>query len=267
LRVVRRGSVHELKDLTLSIHFEGDFDDAHTAGDNRKILPANTMTNTVYVLARQYPAEAVEEFALHIVEHFLTYNPQLSRIRVAVKEHPWSRILIAEKPHGSAFVSNASERRTTHITATREHTILQSGIENLVVLKTTGGAFEGFLRDPYTTAKEASNSVISVNIDATWTYETSESEAPYSAAWHGIRKILLETFANHEGRSLQHTVYAMGQAVLDNFEAIAEIQLALADNLYSPVDLKPFGMENESEVFMPAEEPHGLIEATLRRES
>ncbi|MGB6822990.1 MAG: urate oxidase [Candidatus Acidiferrales bacterium] len=267
LRVVRRGSVHELKDLTLSIHFEGDFDDAHTAGDNRKILPANTMTNTVYVLARQYPAEAVEEFALHIVEHFLTYNPQLSRIRVAVKEHPWSRILIAEKPHGSAFVSNAGERRTTHITATREHTILQSGIENLVVLKTTGGAFEGFLRDPYTTAKEASNSVISVNIDATWTYETSESEAPYSAAWHGIRKILLETFANHEGRSLQHTVYAMGQAVLDNFEAIAEIQLALADNLYSPVDLKPFGMENESEVFMPAEEPHGLIEATLRRES
>jgi len=267
LRVMRRGSVHELKDLTLAIHFEGDFDAAHTAGDNRKILPADTMTNTVYVLSRQYPAEAVEEFALHIVEHFLTYNPQLSRIRVAVNEQPWSRIVIAEKPHGSAFVSNAGERRTTHIIATREHTILQSGIENLVVLKTTGRGFEGFLRDPYTTAKEASDSVMSADINATWTYETSESEAPYSAAWHGIRKILLETFANHEGHSLQHTVYAMGQAVLDNFEAIAEIRLALADNLYSPVDLKPFGMENENEVFMPAEEPRGLIEATLRRES
>ena len=267
LRVMRRGSVHELKDLTLSIHFEGDFDAAHTAGDNRKILPADTMTNTVYVLARQYPAEAVEEFALHIVEHFLTYNPQLSRIRVTANEHPSSRILIAEKPHASAFISNAGERRTTHITATREHTILQSGIENLLVLKTTGAAFEGFLRDPYTTAQEVPNSVISVNMNATWTYETSESEAPYSAAWHGIRKILLETFANHEGRSLQHTVYAMGQAVLDNFEAIAEIQLGLVDNLYSPVDLKPFGMENESQVFMPTEEPRGLVEATLRRES
>lgn len=267
LRVMRRGSLHEVKDLTLSIHFEGDFDAVHMAGDNRKILPANTMTNTVYVLARQYPAEAVEEFALHIVEHFLTYNQQLSRIRVTADEHPWSRILIAEKPHASAFVSNAGERRTTHITATREHTILQSGIENLVVLKTTARAFEGFLRDPYTTARETPNSVISADINATWTYETAETEAPYSAAWHGIRKILLETFANHEGRSLQHTVYTMGQAVLDNFEAVAEIRLALADNLYSLVDLKPFGMENESEVFMPAEEPRGLIEATLCRES
>lgn len=267
LRVVRRGSVHELKDLALSIHFEGDFDAAHTTGDNRKILPTDTMTNTVHVLSRQYPAEAVEEFGLHIVEHFLTYNPQLSRIRVTASEHLWSRIPIAEKPHGSAFVSNAGERRTTHITATREHTILQSGIENLLVLKTTGAPFKDFLRDPYTTAKEASNSVISADINATWTYETSESEAPYSAAWHGIRKILLETFANHEGRSLQHTAYAMGQAVLNNFEAVTEIRLALADNLYSPVDLKPFGMENESQVFMPAEEPRGLIEAALRRES
>ena len=267
LRVMRRGSVHELKDLTLSVHFEGDFGAAHTAGDNRKILPANTMTNTVYVLARQYPAEAVEEFALHIVEHFLTYNPQLSRVRVTANEHPWSRILIAEKPHASAFISNAGERRTTHITGTREHTILQSGIENLLVLKTTGAAFEGFLRDPYTTAQEVSNPVISISVSATWTYETPESEAPYSAAWHGIRKILLETFANHEGRSLQHTVYALGQAVLDNFEAVAEIRLALADNLYSPVDLKPFGMENESEVFIPLEAPRGLVEAILRRES
>ncbi|MGH9710431.1 MAG: factor-independent urate hydroxylase, partial [Candidatus Acidiferrales bacterium] len=208
LRVMRRGSVHELKDLTLAIHFEGDFDAAHTAGDNRKILPANTMANTVYVLARQYPAEAIEEFALHIVEHFLTYNPQLSHIRVAAGERPWSRILIAEKSHASAFVSNAGERRITHITATRENTILQSGIENLIVLKTTGVAFEGFLRDPYTTLQEIPNSIVSAEINATWTYESSESEAPYSAAWHGIRKILLETFANHEGRSLQHTVYA-----------------------------------------------------------
>ena len=266
LRVMRRGSVHELKDLTLSVRFEGDFDAAHSAGDNRKILPANTMANTVYVLARQYPAEAVEEFALHIVEHFLTYNPQLSRIRVAAAERPWSRILIAEKPHASAFISNAGERRTTSVTATREDTILQSGIENLLVLKTTGAAFEGFLRDPYTTPQNAPNSIVSVEISATWTHTSSESDAPFSATWHGIRKILLETFANHQGRSLQHTAFAMGQAVLDNFETTVEVHLALADNLYSVIDLKPFGMENDAEVFIPAEEPRGLINVTLRRE-
>jgi len=267
LRVMRRGSVHELRDLTLSVQFEGDFDSAHTVGDNRKILPPNTMANTVYVLARQYPAEAIEEFALHIVEHFLTYNPQVSRVRVTAHERPWSRILVADKPHASAFVSNAGEKRITHITATRENTILQSGIENLLVLKTTGVAFEGFLRDPYNTLHDALNSIVSVEINATWTYDSSESEGPYSAAWHGIRKLLLETFANHDGRSPQHTVYAMGQAVLDNFESVAEIRLSFLDNLYSLVDLKSLGMENEGEVFLPVDEPRGLVTATLRRET
>ncbi|HVB36359.1 MAG TPA: urate oxidase [Candidatus Acidoferrales bacterium] len=267
LRVMRRGSIHEIKDLTLSIRFEGDFDSAHAAGDNRKILPGGTMKNTVYVLARQYPAEAVEEFALHIVEHFLTYNPQVSRVGVTARERPWSRVLLADKPHAFAFVSNAGEKRMTHITATRENTILQSGIENLLALKTTGAAFEGFLRDPYTTPHDAPHSIVSVEINATWTYDASESEGPYSAAWHGIRKLLLETFANHGGRSLQHTVYAMGQAVLDNFEAIAEIQLSFWDNLYSLIDLKSLGMENEGEVFLPAGESRGLVTATLRRVS
>jgi len=266
LRVMRRGSIHEIKDLTLSIAFEGDFDAALTAGDNRKILPPDTMKNTVYVLARQYPAEAVEEFALHIVEHFLTYNPQLSRIRVAASERPWSRISIAEKPHDSAFVSNVGEKRTTHITAARENTFLQSGIDNLLVLKTSGSGFANFLRDPYTTLDEAPNPIVSAEINATWTYGSSESDAPYSATWHGIRKLLLETFANHQSHSLQHAAYALAQAVLDNFEAIAEIQLSLADNLYSLADLKPFGMENGAEVFVPADHPRALVSATLRRE-
>lgn len=267
LRVMRRGSIHEIKDLTLSIRFEGDFDSAHTAGDNRKILPADTMKNTVYVLARQYPAEAIEEFALHIVEHFLTYNPQVSHIRVTASERPWSRISIADKPHTSAFVSNAGERRTTHITATRENTLLQSGIDNLLVLKTSGSGFANFLRDPYTTLNKAPNPIVSAEINATWTYESSESDAPYSSMWHGIRKILLETFASHDGHSLQHTAYALGHAVLDNFEAITEIHLSLADNLYSLADLKPFGMENDAEIFLPAGEPCGSLAATLRRDS
>jgi urate oxidase len=82
LRVERQEGRHDVKELTLAISFEGDFETAHTKGDNTKILPTDTMKNTVYALARQHPVETVEEFGLHLVDHFLTYNPHVSRVRI-----------------------------------------------------------------------------------------------------------------------------------------------------------------------------------------
>ncbi|MFZ0213055.1 MAG: urate oxidase [Candidatus Acidiferrales bacterium] len=266
LRVMRRGSFHEVKDLDVSVRFEGDFDSAHTGGDNRNILPADTVKNTVHVLARQYPAESIEEFALHVIEHFLTYNEQISRVNVSVRERPWSRIPVGDKPQATAFIASASEKRTTQIMATRGKMILQSGIEDLMAMRTTSFSFEDFRRDPYTTLPGTSERIFATSINAAWLYEIAEPDLPFSTMWHSARKLLLETFAAHESRSPQHMLYAMGQAVLDNLEAIAEIRLALTDNHYSLVDLKPFGMENENEVFSTADATHGTVEATLRRE-
>lgn len=265
LRLMRRGGLHEVKDVTLSVRFEGAFEAAHTKGDNHAILPADTVKNTIYVLARQYPAEAIEEFASHITEHFLTYNPQVALVDVHVSERPWSRITIGDKGHASAFLASASEKRTAHISAAREKITLESGLEDLLVMKTSGATFETFLRDPYTTLEENRQRILSTALNATWSYEFPEPEMPFSTMWHGVRKTLLETFAAHEGKSLQHTLYTLGQAVLDNFEAISEIRLWMPDNYCSPVNLKPFGMENDNEVFVPLEEPHGVAAVTLRR--
>lgn len=265
MRVMHRGGLHEVKDLTLSVRLEGEFEAAHVKGENRAILPADTIKNTVYVLAKQYPAEAIEEFAFHLTEHFLTYNPQVTRIEVHISERPWSRIPIGEKGHASAFVGSASEKRTTRISAGRDALALESGLEDLQVMRTSGMAFEGFLRDPYTTLEESKQRVLSTALNATWSYEFPEPEMPFSTMWHGVRKTLLETFAAHEAKSVQHTIYTLGQAVLENFEAISEIRLTMPDNYCSPVNLKPFGMENENDVFVPLQEPQGVAAATLRR--
>ena len=265
LRLMRRGGLHEVKDLTLSVRFEGAFDAAHTKGDNRAILPGDTIKNTVYVLAKQYPAEAIEEFAFHLVEHFLTYNPQVMLADIHTSERPWSRITLGDKGHASAFVGSAGEKRITHISATRTKTTLESGLQDLSVMKTSGAAFEGFLRDPYTTLEANQHRVLSTTLNASWSYEFPEPEMPFSTMWHGVRKTLLETFAAHESKSAQHALYALGLAVLDNFEAISEIRLWMPDNYCWPLNLKPFGMENGNEVFVPLSEPRGLATATLRR--
>jgi len=264
LRVVRQDGRHDIKEMTLSVRFEGDFETAHTKGDNRKILPTDTMKNTVYVLARQYPVEAVEDFCLHLIEHFLTYNPQVSRVRVEVAENRWTRLTHGGKPHASAFTRAGEEKRTAAVSGTREGTTIEAGIRDLVVLKTTKSEFEGFLRDPYTTLKEDRNRILSTSIRATWKYEGDEIE--FSPVWHGVRQSLLDTFAEHESKSLQHTLYAMGESVLTNFDPIREIRLSLPNKHFNLVDLTPFGMDNPAEVFLPTDEPHGLIEATLRKE-
>jgi urate oxidase len=264
LRVTRREKQHEVKDLTLTIRFEGDFDAAHVAGDNRKILATDTMKNTVYVLAKQYPAEPVEEFALHLIEHFLTYNPQVARVRVEATERPWSRIPLGGKAHASAFTLGGSERRTAVLTSTREETTIRAGIEDLIVLKTAGSGFEGFLRDPYTTLEDAPDRILSTAIRASWLY--GAGEIPFGPIWHSVRQTMLETFAEHESRSLQHTLYALGEAILKTFDAIREIRLSLPNKHYLLVDLSPFGMENNNEIFQPVDEPYGLIEAVLRKE-
>jgi urate oxidase len=264
LRVTRREKQHEVKDLTLSIRFEGDFEAAHVAGDNRKILTTDTMKNTVYVLAKQYPAEPVEEFALHLIEHFLTYNPQVTRVRVEAVERPWTRIPLGGKAHASAFMLGGNERRTAVLTSTREETTVRAGVEDLIVLKTAGSAFEGFLRDPYTTLEDARDRILSTAIRANWLY--GGGEVAFGPIWHNVRQTMLETFAEHESRSLQHTLYAIGEAILKTFDAIREIRLSLPNKHYLLVDLSPFGMENNNEIFQPVDEPYGLIEAVLRKE-
>jgi len=263
LRVVKQEGRHDIKEMTLDIRFEGDFEEAHARGENRSILPADTMKNTVYILARQYPVEAIEEFCLHMADHFLTYNPQVTRVLVGASETLWTRVPLGAKPHPSTFVRAGEEKRTATLDGTREETTIRSGIDNLVVLKTTNFAFEDFRRDPYTTLKDSRNLLLSAVIRADWLYESEDIE--FGPIWHGVRKTLLENFAEHDSRSLQNTLFAMGEAVLSTFDNIKEIHISLMDKDCRLADLEPFGMDNPAEVFLLSDERHGLIEAKVRK--
>src|ERR1700749_186004 len=249
LRVARQEGRHDIRELNISIRFEGDFDSAHTKGDNSKILPADTMKNAVYALARQHSVEPVEEFGLHLMDQFVTYNAQVSRVLIAIEETPWSRLPLGGKPHASTFTRNGDERRTAQLTGTREGTTIRSGIRNLVVLKTSNAQFEKFMRDPFTTLKEDKNQILATVIEADWLYSTEEIE--FGPVWHGVRQMLLETFAEHKSLSLQHTLYAMGETVLNNFDNVREIHLSLPNKHFDLIDLDPLGMDNPSFVFLP----------------
>ena len=263
LRVTKQEGRHDIREIRLSIRFEGDFEAAHIQGDNRKILPPDTMNNTVYALARQHSIEPLENLGLHLIEHFLTYNPQVTRVLIQASESSWARLPQGGKPHASAFARASNEERTSILNGTREGTQVRAGIDNLIVLKTTNFAFEDFKKDPYTTLQEEGDCILSTLIRADWLY--TEEEAEFGPLWHGVRQMLLETFAEHDSQSLQHTLFAMGEAILNNCENVGEIHLSLPSKQFRLADLAPLGMDNPGTVFLPMDEPHTTVEATLKK--
>ncbi len=263
VKVSRREGRHELRDLTVSVRLEGEFEDAHVRGDNRDVLPTDTMKNTVYALARQMEIDTIEEFARALATHFLPENPVVHRARVTVREQAWNRIPVGGRPHPHAFVRQSDEMDVATVVAEGDGARVESGIDDLRILKTTGSGFEGYPRDRYTTLRETSDRVLATAMRVRWTYGLSEIS--YGEIRARARETILETFADHESRSVQHTAYAMGEAVLERCPEIDAIAFSLPNKHHLLVDLSPFAFDNPNEIFVATEEPYGLIEAIVRR--
>lgn len=259
--VRRRPDAHELKDITVAIRLEGDYEAAYRDGDNSGVLPTDTMKNTVYALAAGHPLETIEDFGLALGEHFIR-DARVEVARVELTEHLWERLDVGETPHPHAFRRAGGEKRTAVVTRTRDGARVRAGLEDLVVMKTAKSAFEGFPRDRYTTLPETSDRLLATSVRAAWSY--TREDVPFGSLWSDVRRLLLETFAEHDSRSVQHTLYAMGEAVLGSLD-VEEIHLVMPNIHHIPVDLARFNLENRNEVFVSTPEPYGLIEATLRR--
>lgn len=263
VKVTRHGDRHDLIDFQIAIRFEGDYAASYVDGDNSVVLPTDTMKNTVYALAAQAPVAAPEAFALQLAAHFLSRNPRLQRVRVDVCEHPWGRIPVGNRDHGQAFVRHGAETRTATVRQDRASAAAGAGIRDLLILKSSRSAFTGFLRDEYTTLPDAADRLLATSLTATWRY--ADTSVEFGQAWRAVRTTLLETFAEHDSRSVQHTLYAMGEAVLAAVAEVSSVRLVMPNKHHLPIDLARLGLEDRNEVFVPTDEPYGLIEATLVR--
>ncbi|HVT59184.1 MAG TPA: urate oxidase [Thermoanaerobaculia bacterium] len=266
LRVQRHPDRHEICEWTVDVSCAGDLAAAYTLGDNRHVLPTDTMKNTVYALAREHPVRELEEFGLLLGRYFIGNHPQLHQVEVALVARPWARIEVAGQPHPHAFVESAADRRRAVVQVGRDRARVAAGIVDLVVLKSAGSGFEGFPRDRFTTLPESRDRILATRIRADWRYgDAAVAAADFAAAFASVRRTLLETFAAHQSRSLQHTLFAMGEAVLAALPEVEEIRLTLPNKHYLLAALAPFGLDNDGEVFVATDEPYGLIEGIVRR--
>jgi urate oxidase len=265
LKVERTGVHHVIRELAVDIALSGSFDAAHTEGDNSLVLPTDTMKNTVYAKARELTIRTPDEFGIALAHHFLDASPAANSARVTVKEHGWRRLFVGDVPHDHAFERASSELRVATVSLERRKApTVVAGIEELLVLKSGRSAFAGYPRDKYTTLRETDDRILATSISTHWRYRDGASS--FAERFDAVRRVLLETFAHHDSKSVQHTLYAMGEAVLENIEAVEEISITMPNKHHLLVDLTPIGLDNPNEIFVPTSEPYGLIEATLRRQ-
>jgi len=263
MKVMRVGTKHTVKELEVSVRLQGDFTAAYAKSDNRRVVATDSMRNTVNILAKEKLGTETEAFGLVLGEHFLKTYPQVQRVEVGLWERGWERISINGRPHAHSFFEKGPARPFANIVCRKGQNQVESGIEDLLILKTTASGFENFVRDRFTTLPETGDRILATRLKAVWTYE--KMPASFSKTNGKILAAMLKVFAGNYSPSVQATLFQMGEAALKVAREISKISIAMPNKHCLLINLTPFGLENENEVFVPTDEPHGLIEGTVTR--
>jgi len=264
MKVTRSREGNHLRDWTVQVLLTGDFDSAHYDGDNSKILPTDTMKNTVYSVARNSSATSMEDYGKQLVDFLLSRNPQVSSTSVAIEATMWKRLTVDGKPHPTAFMRGSGEVQSTTVSRAQAGGFrIHSGFKDLVVMKTADSGFEGYIKDELTTLKETSDRLFCTAVSAEWRYTVAALE--FDATRTALREAMLKTFAGHKSKSVQETLYAMGKSALERVAEVDQVDLTMPNKHCLLVDLSRFGQDNPNEIFVPTDEPAGHIEARVRR--
>src|SRR5215831_2821743 len=237
LHVDRDGPRHEITDLNVTVTLAGDMAATYLTGDNSGVLTTDAQKNTVYAFAR-------------------------SGVR-PIEEYGWQRIGAGGAPHPHSFERLAGTKIVSACVHSDGRTEVVAGVDDLVLLKSTGSEFHGFLEDPYTTLAPTNDRILATAVAAQW--RISAGGADWAECFRGARTALAEAFALTHSLSLQQTLYAMGEAVLAACPEVDEVRLSLPNKHHFLVDLGPFGLDNPGVVLYPADRPYGLIEGTVCR--
>ncbi|GLP67044.1 uricase [Streptomyces sp. TUS-ST3] len=268
VKITRDGATHHIKDLNVSVALSGDMEEVHYSGSNANVLPTDTTKNTVYAFAKEHGIESAEQFGIHLARHFVTSQEPIRTARIRIEEYAWERI-VTPGQDAHSFVRQGQETRLTQITYDGSSWEVVSGLKDLTVMNSTNSEFWGYVKDKYTTLPEAYDRILATEVSGRWRFNWTD-DAEETPAWEEsyaqVKKHMLLAFAETYSLSLQQTLYAMGSRIIENRTEIDEVRFSLPNKHHFLVDLEPFGLKNDNEVYFAADRPYGLIEATVLRE-
>ena len=263
-------AVRHITDLNVTTQLYGDTEAVFLRGDNAVVLTTDAQKNTVFAFAKEAPVGEPEEFGLRLCEHFVTSQDAVHRAQARIEQLGWTRLTVDGAPAPHSFQRTSEEKRLASVTWEDGRAWVTAGLTDLVLLNATGSEFHGYPRDRYTTLPETTDRILATAVTARWRHAETDPEAlrlmDFRATFDDVRARLVETFAAVHSLSLQNTLYRMGEAVLQAHPEIAEVRMTMPNKHHFLVDLSPFGLTNDNEVFVAADRPYGLIEAAVTRD-
>jgi len=264
VRIYRDSPRHEIRDLNVSTCLRGDFSGAHLTGDQSQVLPTDSQKQTAYAYAKQPGITTIEEYGLALARHFVDDVEPVAAARIEIDEYAWERVVVDGTEHDHTWIRKGQETRTAAVTVDADGAWIVGGLKDLVILKSTGSEFAGFLTDEYTVLEPTHDRVMATSLIAQWRFTTTDAD--WDAIYTGVKAHLVEQFAVLQSKALQQTLFHMGKAVLESYPMIAEVRLSAPNKHHFAYDLSRFGLENNNEVFHAYDRPYGLIQATVTRD-
>ncbi|WP_297081913.1 factor-independent urate hydroxylase [uncultured Demequina sp.] len=270
VRIVRDSARHEITDVNVSTCLRGAFEDAHLTGDQGAVLPTDTQKQTAYAYAKTVGLDPIEDYALALATHFVDDVEPVDGARVELEEFAWARVDAdgTGDGHDHTWVRSGQEVRVAAVTvegtADARRTWVTGGLKDLVILKSTGSEFHGFLTDEFTILEPTDDRIMATSLDARWRFDGTPAD--WNGAYATIKATLASTFADHHSLALQQTLYEMGKAALEAVPELVEVRLSAPNKHHFAYDLEPFGIENHGEVFHADDRPYGLIQASVIRD-
>lgn len=253
---------HEFVEVSVDVELEGDFEAAFVGGDNSPIVATDTIKNTIYVLAKDHPIDTIESFGLAIAKHFLDRYEHATDCIVRLTETVWDRLL--ESPHGFTARDKATPWASVWMSREEEEPMVSSGVEHLMIAKTSESGFAGFHEDEFRTLADTDDRILATELSVGWAYSTAEADFTFTRK--EIIDVMLRRFLDHYSRSVQETLYYMGNAALEACESVTDITLTMPNKHHLLANLTPFDRPNENEIFVVTDEPAGYITGTVSRE-
>jgi urate oxidase len=264
LRLHRDGQQHEPRETTAKVLLEGDFDKSFTGPDNSSVIATDSVKNIVNVIARENLRASTEEFGVAIARKFLDRYQHVQRVNVELVETQWQRLSFDGQPHGFSFVRVGNGNPIARVSASREATEIESGVDGFTFMKTTESGWVNYVMDEYTTLPETRDRIAATNMLAIWRWTRNPPSFP--ATNETILQVMLREFATTYSEGVQDSMYRMGMRALEAVPEISQISMALPNLHYIPMNLSPFKLDNPGVVFLPTNEPHGQIQCTVGRD-
>jgi len=264
MRIHRDGDRHEVSQLNVKAMIEGDFARTYTHADNSTSVSTDTIKNLVNIVARENTGLCTEEFCQMLAKRYLDTYPQIASVAITAHETKWSRLSFDGKPHPHSFVLDSNGKPFVEFAVARGGSLtLASGIDGFAFMKSTQSGWENYVKDRYTTIPPTADRICATSMVASWKWSSKPQNYPATNA--KILDTVLEVFSTTYSKSVQDSLYRMGEAALAAVPEISEISMACPNMHFILMNLSAFGLDNNNDVFLPTDEPHGQIECTVGR--